>query len=543
MSKEISEFGKSGLNHVEDIEMSPTNSLGKQDADAIMSALQSEAEAGTLAEKEMTVREALRKWPMAILWAVVFGASIVMEGYDTALLGAFWGYPTFAKKYGHAYTSEGVVKYQVSASWQAGVSSGGACFSIIGVLLGGTAVQRFGYRPVFIVSLLSMLAMIFGTVFSQNIATLAVAEYLLQLPWGAFSSLGPAYASEIAPVALRGFLTTYINLCWVIGQLIATGVVKALLTRTDQWGYRIPFAIQWVWPIPILLAVMLAPESPWHLVRTGQIDKARRALKRTCREDRGVNVENHLSMMIHTNELEKKIGQGTSYLECFTGIDRRRTEVSCMAWGCQQFCGSGFAGQATYFFTVAGMSEAVAYDLGVGTYALGFCGTVLSWFLMTYYGRRSIYLAGSAVMCLLMLGIGIAAVPSNNEVALYSQSGLMLAFVFVYDLTVGPVAYSLVSELSSTRLRAKTVGIARCFYNIIGIIISTVQPYLINPTAANLEGKIGFIWAGICGLSLVWIYFRLPEPKGRTYEELDIMFQKKLPARQFKSYQVEKLDI
>lgn len=64
-------------------------------------------------------------------------------------------------------------------------------------------------------------------------------------------------------MSLRPYLTTYVNLCWVIGQLIASGVLKGLLNLDGQWAYRIPFAIQWIWPVPIGLVVIFAPESPW----------------------------------------------------------------------------------------------------------------------------------------------------------------------------------------------------------------------------------------------------------------------------------------
>jgi len=60
-----------------------------------------------------------------------------------------------------------------------------------------------------------------------------------------------------------------------------------------------------------------------------------------------------------------------------------------------------------------------------------------------------------------------------------------------------------------------------------------------NPTAWNLRGKIGFLWAPICALCWVWAYYRLPEMKGRSYYEIDVMFERKIPARQFKNYVVE----
>lgn len=506
------------------------------------SEFESNASAGIRAEKALSVKDALRKWPKAILWSFVFGTSIIMEGYDQALLGTLWGYPEFQKQYGRPVKNRdknhvGQIVYQVSAPWQSGIQCGICIMSMLGVLLGGHLAHRFGYRPTFIIALLSILALVFGTVFSNNMPTLLVAELLIGIPYGIFSSLGPAYASEIAPLVLRGYLATYINACWLIGQLLAAGVTKGLISRKDQWAYKIPFAIQWAWPLPIMLAVFLAPESPWHLVRAGERDAARRALSKCCREDLGVNLDYHLAMMVQTNELEIANEGGTSYMDCFRGIDLRRTEISCITWAVQQFCGSPFASQATYFFTVAGISRTLSYSLGTGTYALGLLATSLSWILMSYCGRRTIYFSSTIMMSILMLGIGTAAVLArSNQIALYAQAGLMLTFYFIYNMTVGPLAYSLVAEMSSTRLRAKTVGVARCFYNFVGMIAFLVQPYLINPTALNLQGRVGFIWAGLGAVSAVWIYFRLPEPQHRTYEELDIMFLKRLPARKFQSY-------
>lgn len=503
---------------------------------------ESKADAGTRAEKAMSVQDALRKWPKAILWSFIFGTTIIVEGYDQALLGSFWGYPEFQKQFGrYAEITHGERRgeweYQVSAKWQSIVSGGICLTAMMGVLIGGYGAQRFGYRPTFIGALSAILICVFGLFFSKNMPTLLAAELCIGIPYGVFSSLGPAYASEIAPLALRGYLATYINACWLMGQLLATGVTRGLLDRTDQWGWRIPFGLQWIWPLPIILAVYIAPESPWHLVRCGKLDAARHALSRCCHEDRGVNLDNHLAMMVQTNELEKACDEGTSYLDCFKGVDLRRTELSCIAWGVQQLCGSPFASQAIYFFTVAGIATKTAYSLGVATFGIGLVGTIISWFLMTWFGRRTIYLYGTSLMTIFMVSIGIAAIfARKSQTALYAQSALMLTFVFTYNMSVGPLGYSLVTEMSATRLRAKTVGLARCFYMFCGLVAMVVQPYLINPTALNLKGRVGFIWAGLGAMCTTWIYFRLPEPRNRTYEEMDIMFIRKVPARKFNGY-------
>lgn len=62
---------------------------------------------------------------------------------------------------------------------------------------------------------------------------------------------------------------------------------------------------------------------------------------------------------------------------------------------------------------------------------------------------------------------------------------------------------------------------------------------MINPTAWGWRGKTGFFWGGGALLTSIWAYWRLPETKGRTFEELDILFAKRVPARKFKSYQVD----
>jgi SP family general alpha glucoside:H+ symporter-like MFS transporter len=74
---------------------------------------------------------------------------------------------------------------------------------------------------------------------AQNVIDLQVAEILCGIPWGVFQTLTITYASEVCPVALRGYLTTYVNFCWGLGQVIGIGVIKSMLPRTDEWAYRV----------------------------------------------------------------------------------------------------------------------------------------------------------------------------------------------------------------------------------------------------------------------------------------------------------------
>ncbi|KAK9482230.1 putative sugar transporter [Lipomyces starkeyi] len=372
--------------------------------------------------------------------------------------------------------------------------------------------------------------------FAKDIVMLQIGEVLCGIPWGVFQTLTTTYAAEVCPVSLRAYLTTYVNLCWVFGQFIASGILRGMLSRSDEWSYRIPFALQWMWPIPIAVGVFLAPESPWWLVRKGRNEEAGKSLGRLTRKnDPNFNVERTVAMMIHTNEIEKNMSQGTSYWDCFRGTNLRRTEISCLVWAIQVLCGTGLMTYSTYFYKQAGLPTQQSFNMTLAQYGLGIIGTLSSWFLMSRFGRRTIYLGGLVIADVLLLVIGLTSIaPASNSRASWAIGSLLLVFIFVYDTTIGPVTYSLVSEMPSTRLRPKAIVLARNLYIFCSIINGVITPYMLNPTAWNWRAKTGFFWAGSCSLCLVWAYFRLPEPKGRTYAEIDDLFERRIPARKFK---------
>lgn len=181
-----------------------------------------------------------------------------------------------------------------------------------------------------IFSMVVMIGCIFIPFFSNSLDMYLAGAILQGVPWGVFQTLAVTYAADICPVSLRGYMTSWVNLCWVIGQLISSGMFRGLLNRTDEWGYRIPFALQWVWPVPIIIGTLLAPESPWWLIRHNQIEEARQALLSLTSRNSGIpfDVESHLEMMKVTNQFEIEVSSGAHYWDCFRGTDLRRTEIA-----------------------------------------------------------------------------------------------------------------------------------------------------------------------------------------------------------------------
>ncbi|CAK7206137.1 hypothetical protein SEUCBS139899_008921 [Sporothrix eucalyptigena] len=509
-----------------------------------------EAQAATAKEHSMSLWRGIMTYPKAIGWSVVFSTAIIMEGYDVVLMGSFFAYPAFNDRYGDLQPDG---TKALTAAWQAGLTNAMYCGQIMGLLATGTVSERFGYRKTIIGALTSVIAFIFILFFAPNKQTLIVGEIFMGVPLGVFQTITVTYASEICPIVLRAYLTTYVNICWIFGQIIGAGVLRGLLNRTDEWAYRIPFAIQWVWPVPLIVAIFMAPESPWWLVRKSRIEEATESLRRLANGPEQ-DLSETISMMVHTIALEDQLCEGTTYWSCFTGTNLRRTEISCLTWAVQNLCGAGLMAYSTYFYENAGLPTDKAFDMSLALYAIGFFGTLFSWVFMSQFGRRTLYMGGLFALCVILLIVGfISLAPgastiitkpdgstqSANIGTAWATGSMLLVLAFVYDCTVGPVCYSLVSEIPSTRLRNKTVVLARSLYNIIGIINGIIIPYMLNPTAWNWAGKAGFFWGGMCFLSALWTFFRLPEPRGRTFSELDYLFERGVSARKFSSTPVD----
>jgi SP family general alpha glucoside:H+ symporter-like MFS transporter len=499
------------------------------------------AKIATEKEHNMTLMQGIKLYPKAIAWSMLISTLIVMEGFDIALINNLYGFQAFNQKFG-VQQPDG--SWQIPAAWQAGLSNGANVGEIIGLFINGIVSERIGYRYTILgcLVLIAGFTAIFFT--AQNVQTLLVAEILCGIPWGVFQTLTVTYASEVCPVALRGYLTTYVNFCWGLGQLIAIGVIRAMLDRDDHWAYRIPFALQWMWPVPLFIGIAFAPESPWWLVRKGRIADAKRSLLRLTSLDRdtGFDADETISMMVHTTNLEEKITSGASYLDCFKGVNLRRTEIVCMTWAMQNLSGNSFSNYSTYFLQQAGLDEKSSYSFAMGQYAINMVGVFGAWFLMSIgLGRRTMYLYGLCGLCIMLFIMGfLGLTPSaQREASAIATGSMMIVWALVYQLTVGTVCYSLVAELSTRRLQIKTVVLGRNAYNIVGIANSVLTPYMLNPSAWNWGNYAGFFWAGICFCCIIYTYFRLPEPRGRTFAELDMLFEHGISARKFASTKVD----
>lgn len=500
--------------------------------------LNEEAQAAALSEHRMTFVQGLRMYPKAIGWSAVISMAIVMEGYDTALINGFFAFEEFQKAYGIELPNG---TYQITTEWQAALNNASAAGAIVGLMMNGIITERFGYRKTLLAALVTLAAFIFLSFFAYNIQTLLAGQVLCGLSWGVISTLTTTYAAEVMPLTLRAYLTANTNLCWLVGQIVAQGTLRGLIYLHSHWSYRIPFGVQWAWLVLIFGGVLFAPESPWWLIRKRRVEDAKRVLLRLTRRGLDFNADNTAAMMLETDIAEKKLSRGRrndlGYLECFRGSNLRRTEIACATFMMQNLCGLPVIGSAAYLYEQIGFNEKTRYDLTIGMQAVSILAAFFGIALMKFFGRRILYLVGLGVQFFVLVAAGAVASIEQTNNALWGQAGLIILFIFVFDCTVGPLTYCLVAEMGSSRLRIKTVILARVSFNLCCLVTNVLQNHMLNPLAWGWRGKSCFFWAGSCFLCWVYTYFRLPETKGLTYLELDVLFEKRASAKKFKTFQ------
>ncbi|KKY24295.1 putative mfs alpha-glucoside transporter [Phaeomoniella chlamydospora] len=491
-------------------------------------------------EHSLTIREAASQHRSAVLWAAFFCLPNLIIGYDPTILGTLVGIPEFRRRFGYEHPP-GSGEYVLAASWTSAFNYAPIIGFLVASIWGGWCVDRYGPRKTLLGATILSLGTLLIEVLGESAAVIFVGDLLTGLLTGSFPVLGPAYISEILPVCLRGMGLSCNNLAQVLGSFIGIGILRGTENRTDKWAYKVPFITEYAFPIIFIVGGFLAPETPWFLVKRGRYEEAAKSLKRTGYSE---DVDNTLAHMKETILLEDEVSKSATYLDCFRGTNCRRTLTCAMAYSGQFLCGINLASSyCTYFFELAGVTTNQAFDLSLGLFGLGVVGNLISWPLMTIWGRRGGYISTCCVTTLLMFLIGfLGLAPSSNNGAMYAKSIMLLLFNFVYNIGLGPIVYVLIAELPNTRIRGKTLGIACFVPHILSIAITAGLPYAMSTAEANWGAKTAFLFAGLSIIVLVWAFFYLPESKGRTFEELDILFERKIPARRFASTDLTDFD-
>ncbi|WWC87014.1 uncharacterized protein L201_001897 [Kwoniella dendrophila CBS 6074] len=439
-------------------------------------------------QKSETFIQCWRNHWGAGMWSLFLSCALFMEGYDTALLSTFYGMPQFQSKFGKLHNG----KLVIPALYQGAFLNSGKVGQLIGLIITGICQEKYGSKKTYISGMIAMTLSIFLAVFSINLNTLIGAELVMGIPWGMFQTLATAYAAEICPIKMRGYLAAFASVGWGGGGFIAAGVMKGVLNLKA-------------------LGCFFAPESAW------------------CENE----IKGYIAYMRHTDEMEKLDAKNGTFQELFMkGPQLRRTEIMIGTWLVQIWNGNMITGLTVEFLKQAGMSTKEAFNMNLILHAMGIVGVGLSWIFLGYFGRRPIYLSGLLSEALCLLPIGILGCIVKTDSSLKATGGLMIMINLIFHFSLGPVCYSIVGELPSSRLRSRSIVLGRFIYVVCAIIAQQINTRMVAADGWNLKAKSGFFWLG---WRILWAFFRLPETGGRSFTELDILFANKVPARKFKS--------
>ena len=306
----------------------------------------------------------------------------------------------------------------------------------------------------------------------------------------------------------------------------------------DQMAFRVVFAAGWAFPGVVLLGLPFLPESPYYLVLKGHHDQALSCLKRLSGSHEDVGAR--LLQIQKTVEAERHASTSgdASFLECFRGTNWRRTRITLICSYMPQVVGAVLSANAPYFLNQTGLdSQTVLLLVQVGI-TVGVASALINVFFMSRFRQRPLMFFGVGLCVVMYLIMGIGGVLKQSRTTLL-MIGVALQFTSIsYGPAVG-ASSAVAGEVSSSRLRAKTLGIGTAFSAVASTVWTIVMPYLFNQDQANLGGNIGWIFFGMGLLMLLVMYLDVPGTKGRTFEELDLMFTKRVPARHFEAYRRE----
>lgn len=447
------------------------------------------------------------------VWMISLIAALggLLFGYDLVVIGG--AKPFYEKFFGIT-----------NASAQGWAMSCALVGSFLGAVISGAASDRWGRKK-----LLLLAAVLFAV---SSVATGLAPSFGQFIFWrmvggsaiGLASNLSPMYIAEVAPAATRGrlvslnqftivvgiLLAQFVN--WLIAQPVPAGATAAEILNSwnGQEGWRWMFGVTAIPSLLFLVGTFFVPESPRWLVKNGRSDVARRVLQRIAGPASGAQA---------LQEIEATLRSETGKVDWRALLDlkvRRVLGLGIVLAVFQQWCGINVVfNYAEEIFSAAGysISDILVNIVGTGSVNLAF--TLVALATVDRLGRRPLMLFGAASLCVVYLALG-ASYATHTQGAYVLV--LVLAAIGCYATSLAPVTWVVISEIFPNRIRGVAMSIAVGGLWIACFVLTYTFPILNR----NL-GPAGTFWvySAVCALGFVFIFYRLPETKGKTLEQLE----------------------
>jgi SP family galactose:H+ symporter-like MFS transporter len=456
-------------------------------------------------------------WLAVVLVVVLFSGGLF--GYDQGVIsGALHGVrQTF---------SLSPLLVEVVTSW---VTLG----ALFGALVSGELADRMGRKRTVLIAggMFTLGALV--QALAPDTLILVTGRLIIGAGVGVAAVAAPLYAAELAPSALRGRFVSAYQLAITIGIFLAY-LIDGWLSKTDSW--RIMLGAAAVPGLLLLAVALVAPQSPRWLMMMGRKPDAASELARI---QPGVNVQSHLGSIEKTLQDE---GQKASWREVFDRQWRRPLFIGLGLAVFQQITGiNAIIYYADQIFASAGFVTQSSQTT-VTTWAIGAVNVLATLIAIAYIdrlGRRKLLLTGLIGMAVSLVTVGIAfEFITTGPASTAAASGpttpgivtlcALVCFIICFAFSMGPVVWTVINEIFPGHIRGRAVAVATA--------VNWGSAFLVSQFFLTVIGAIGnsltfWLFALFCVLAWVWIYFRVPETKGQSLEQIQELWSAKVQDR------------
>jgi SP family arabinose:H+ symporter-like MFS transporter len=395
--------------------------------------------------------------------------------------------------------------------YQIGFAIGSAQIGcIFAPLFAGAVVDRWGRKQTLWAAALLFAITAMGTAFSRNMTEFNWFRIVTGVAIGLASVVSPMYIAEISPAAIRGRLVGMNQFAIVIGAMSSYGV-SYIFSSSGNW--RAMFACAAVPALALMIGLFFIPESPRWLAEKGRFEDAFRVMARI--EGR-TSAETEIAAMRETIATDsgswgELLGPGIR-MALMVGV------ALCFLQGWSGGAAVNF--YAPLIFQKAsslGAGGAILETLLLNVSSLLF--TTVALILVDVVGRRPLLLIGAAGMTVAHLSLGFCLYRNLPGICTVVS---VFAFNMFFQISIGPVAWLVLSEIFPTRLRGKGQSV--------GTLAVWVSTYLSNqflgPMMSYFEktfgsvGPVFWVFAAVCAFLFVFGWKMVPETKQRGLEEI-----------------------
>uniref|UniRef100_A0A8C8CPL3 Solute carrier family 2, facilitated glucose transporter member 4 n=1 Tax=Oncorhynchus tshawytscha TaxID=74940 RepID=A0A8C8CPL3_ONCTS len=448
----------------------------------------------------------------AVLGSFQFGYNIGVINAPQKIIEADYN-ATWVHRYG-----EPIPTATLTTLWSLSV----AIFSIGGMISSfcvGVISEWLGRRKAMLIN--NLFAFIGGGLMgmakiSRSFEMMILGRFVIGAYCGLASGLVPMYVGEIAPTSLRGALGTLHQLAIVTGILIAQVQKLSLHNVFNNMTVNLVCSTQY-----IMVLLPFCPESPrfLYIIRCQE----HHAKSGEDQVTTGIELQTHPKTHPKRMDMERKV----SIAELFRSpMYRQPIIIAILLQLSQQLSGvNAIFYYSTSIFQKAGVQSPVYATIGAGVVNCAF--TVVSLFLVERTGRRTLHMLGLSGMCgcAIVMTIALALLDSVPWMSYISMLAIF-GFVAFFEVGPGPIPWFFVAELFSQGPRPAAMAVAGFSNWTANFIIGFGFQYL-----AELCGPYVFlIFAVLLVFFLIFTFFRVPETRGKTFDQISASFSKHPPA-------------